>query len=109
MTETIHLAIRATANRSEYQKSRECIPIFFIIVAILICLTTMTRMVEEERTYMGVLLALGYTERHNGKVSSLCGNRKHIGLGYRHIYGLYFFPYAIFKAYELCTVCRRLR
>lgn len=36
-------------------------PIFFFLVAILICVTTMTRMVEEERTQIGSLKAMGYT------------------------------------------------
>lgn len=35
-------------------------PLFFIIVAGLVCLTTMTRMVEEERGLMGTYKALGY-------------------------------------------------
>lgn len=36
-------------------------PVFFFLVAILICLTTMTRMVEEKRGEIGTLKALGYT------------------------------------------------
>lgn len=40
-------------------------PLFFILVAALVCITTMTRMVEEERTQIGTLKALGYS---NGKI-----------------------------------------
>ena len=40
-------------------------PVFFFLVAALVALTTMTRMVEEERTQAGTLKALGYT---NGAV-----------------------------------------
>ncbi|WP_300351585.1 FtsX-like permease family protein [Clostridium sp.] len=36
------------------------LPVFFFLVAILICLTTMTRMVEEKRTEIGTMKALGY-------------------------------------------------
>ena len=36
-------------------------PVFFFLVAIMICLTTMTRMVEENRTEIGTLKALGYS------------------------------------------------
>ena len=36
-------------------------PVFFLLVAALVCLTTMTRMVEERRTEIGTLKALGYT------------------------------------------------
>ncbi|MCF0143059.1 MAG: ABC transporter permease, partial [Parasporobacterium sp.] len=35
-------------------------PLVFFIVAALVCLTTMTRMVDEERTQIGTLKALGY-------------------------------------------------
>ena len=35
-------------------------PVFFFIVAALVCLTTMTRMVDEERGEIGTLKALGY-------------------------------------------------
>ena len=37
-------------------------PLVFFIVAILICLTTMTRMVEEERSQIGTLKSLGYKD-----------------------------------------------
>lgn len=36
------------------------LPVFFILIAVLVCLTTMTRMVEERRTQIGTLKALGY-------------------------------------------------
>ena len=35
-------------------------PLFFFAVAALVCITTMTRMVDEQRTQAGVLKALGY-------------------------------------------------
>lgn len=38
-------------------------PTFFFIVSTLVCLTTMTRMVEEERTQMGTMKALGYSNK----------------------------------------------
>lgn len=37
-------------------------PVIFILVAILICFTSMSRMVEEQRSYMGTLKALGYSK-----------------------------------------------
>ena len=40
-------------------------PVFFLLVAALVCLTTMTRMIEEERTEIGTLKALGYS---NGSI-----------------------------------------
>lgn len=35
-------------------------PLFFILIAMLVCITTITRMVDEERTQIGVLKALGF-------------------------------------------------
>ncbi len=37
-------------------------PVIFFIVAALVCLTTMTRMVEEQRLQIGTLKALGYSK-----------------------------------------------
>lgn len=37
-------------------------PLIFFIVAALVCLTSMTRMVEEQRTQIGCLKALGYSK-----------------------------------------------
>ena len=42
-------------------------PIFFIAIAILVCTTTMSRMVDEERTQIGTLKALGF-----GKSAIMC-------------------------------------
>lgn len=36
-------------------------PVFFLAIAILVSLTSMTRMVDEERTYIGTLKSLGYS------------------------------------------------
>ena len=35
-------------------------PLFFFLVAALVCITTMSKMVDEERTQIGVMKALGY-------------------------------------------------
>ena len=37
-------------------------PVFFLLVAALVCLTTMTRMVDEQRGQIGIMRALGYSE-----------------------------------------------
>lgn len=42
-------------------------PVFFFMIAALVCLTTMTRMVEEERGLIGTMKALGYS---SGAISS---------------------------------------
>lgn len=38
-------------------------PIFFVLVAALVCFNTMTRMVEEQRTQTGTMKALGYSRK----------------------------------------------
>ena len=40
-------------------------PVFFFLVAALVCMTTMKRMVDEQRTQIGVLKAIGYS---NGQI-----------------------------------------
>ncbi len=42
------------------EKVGKVFPVFFFLVAMLVCLTTMTRMVEEQRTQVGTMKALGY-------------------------------------------------
>ena len=37
-------------------------PLFFFAVAALVCITTMTRMIDEQRTQIGTLRALGYSD-----------------------------------------------
>ena len=50
-------------------------PVFFILVAALVCLTTMTRMVEEQRTQIGTYKAFRIQWGKNSwKVSFLCSN-----------------------------------
>lgn len=92
---------------SEYEDNADRIsslstvfPIFFFLIAALVSLTTMTRMVEEKRTEIGSLKAVGY---RNGEIAfkflvyaaaaSLCG--AFLGL----IVGYYLFPTIIFNAY----------
>lgn len=47
-------------NAERMANLAKVIPVLFFLVAALISLTTMTRMVEEERTQIGTLKALGY-------------------------------------------------
>lgn len=46
------------------QAVTQAFPIIFFIVAILVSLTTMTRMVEEDRTLIGTYKSIGYTKLH---------------------------------------------
>lgn len=49
-------------NSNKINAIARVFPVFFFFVAALVALTTMTRMVEEERTQMGTLKALGYSD-----------------------------------------------
>lgn len=77
-------------------------PVFFFIVAALVCLVTMTRMVEEERTQMGTLKAIGYSSSTiMSKYLIYSFFASFIGSAIGVIAGIYGMPYAIFKAYSV--------
>jgi len=50
-----------SSNADRIDKIAAIFPVFFLLVAGLVCLTTMSRMVEENRTQVGTLKALGYS------------------------------------------------
>lgn len=47
-------------NAERMENLARMFPVIFFVVAALVCLTTMTRMVEEERTQIGSIKAMGY-------------------------------------------------
>lgn len=84
------------------EKLGNVFPIVFFIIATLISLTTMTRMVEEERVQIGTLKALGYNKFQimskyiiYSLVASIIGG--FLGA----IFGLKFFPYVIITMYQM--------
>ena len=52
-------------NADRIRNIGQVFPVIFFLVAALVSLTTMTRMVEEQRTQIGTLKALGYGESGN--------------------------------------------
>ena len=77
-------------------------PVIFFLVAALVCLTTMTRMVEEQRVQIGSLKAMGY--------SGLAISRKYLLYGllpsltggvFGLVIGYILFPKMIFTAYQI--------
>ena len=50
-------------NADRIESIARVFPLFFFLVAALVASTTMTRMVEENRTQMGTFKALGYSDR----------------------------------------------
>lgn len=77
-------------------------PFFFFLVAALVCITTMSRMVEEQRTQIGVLKALGYSEtRIMGKYLYYAGSAGVIGSVLGFVIGSTVFPTVIWSAYRI--------
>ncbi len=77
-------------------------PVFFFLVAALVCLTTMTRMVEEQRTQIGVLKSLGYKKssiafKYLVYANSACISGSLFGL----CVGYIVFPAVIMKTYRM--------
>lgn len=98
-----------TPGYSEYGENADRInniaavfPVFFIIVAMLVCLTTMSRMVEEQRVGIGTLKALGYG---NGsiifKYMLYAVSATILGSVFGVAVGMYLFPYVIISAYGM--------
>ena len=77
-------------------------PVFFLLVASLVCITTMTRMIEEERTQIGTLKALGYS---NGAIISkymiYAGSGAVLGCGLGLVIGSTFFPILLWTVYKI--------
>ena len=77
-------------------------PVFFFLVAALVCITTMNRMVDEHRTQIGVLKALGYRESTiMGKYTFYAGSSALIGAVLGFALGSLIFPYTIWWTYQI--------
>lgn len=77
-------------------------PVFFFMVAALVCMTTMNRMVEEQRTQIGVLKALGYGEPAiMGKYLFYSGSAALTGCIAGYLLGIHLFPFVIWQAYGM--------
>ena len=77
-------------------------PIFFLLIAALVCSTTMTRMVDDERGQIGTFRALGYS---NGAIMKkyliYSGSSALVGCFVGFFVGTWVFPYAISQAYRM--------
>ena len=77
-------------------------PVFFIVVAALVCLTTMTRMVEEQRTTIGTYKALGYGGfKIASKYLVYCSLAAVLGCAVGVSIGLVVFPRIIYTCYKI--------
>ncbi|NLA70386.1 MAG: FtsX-like permease family protein [Clostridiales bacterium] len=77
-------------------------PVFFFLIAALVCMTTMTRMIDEQRTQVGILRALGYS---NSKIVSkylfYSGSASFLGAVIGYFAGIWIFPTVIWHAYQM--------
>lgn len=77
-------------------------PFFFILIAALVCFTTMTRMVEEQRIQIGTLKALGYPDSTiMRKYLMYAAGASVIGSVIGLSVGFPLFPNIIFGAYSI--------
>ncbi len=77
-------------------------PVFFFLVAALVTMTTMTRMVEEQRTQIGTLKALGYGGVTIAwKYIAYAGSAALLGSLIGFFGGCWLFPWVIWQAYGM--------
>lgn len=76
-------------------------PVFFFLVAALVCMTTMTRMVDEQRNEIGTLKALGYSKvQISSKYLLYALIAGILGSILGCLVGMILFPYVIFTAWN---------
>lgn len=77
-------------------------PIFFVLIAALVCVTTMTRMVNEERTVIGTLKAMGYgAGTIMSKYLLYAGSSALLGCVAGFFLGTSVIPMVVWKAYSI--------
>ena len=77
-------------------------PVFFFLVAALVCLTTMTRMIADQRTQIGIMKALGYSSGAIiGKYMFYSGSATVFGCIFGIAAGSFAFPAVVWFGYGL--------
>lgn len=77
-------------------------PVFFFLVAALVCLTTMTRMIADQRTQIGIMKALGYSSGAIiGKYMFYSGSATVFGCVFGIVAGSFAFPAVVWFGYGL--------
>ena len=77
-------------------------PIFFVLIAALVCVTTMTRMVNEERTIIGTMKAMGYgAGTIMSKYLAYAGSSALLGCVAGFFLGTTAIPYIVWVAYNI--------
>jgi len=94
--------ISLESNASIVEGISAVFPAFFLLIAALVCITTMTRMVEEERTQIGTLKALGYSNwAIISKYIYYAGSAAIMGCGFGVLVGSVIFPIILWNAYNI--------
>ena len=79
----------------------QIMPLFFILVAVLVCMTTMTRMVTEQRGIIGTYKALGYDDNTiSMKYVMYVASASTIGSVIGAVLGYLLFPRAVYYAWS---------
>lgn len=80
-------------------------PVFFFLVAALVCLTTMTRMIDEERGQIGILRALGYTRMQcASKYLIYAASATLLGCVLGSVIGTLTFPVIIYECWKMLYI-----
>ena len=93
------------SNAERIDKIAAIFPVFFLLVAALVCLTTMSRMVEEQRMQIGTLKSLGYSNAvimRQYMVYAVLAAASGSVLG--AFIGMFFFPFVIMFAYGMMYI-----
>lgn len=89
-------------NADSIDKLATVFPLFFFLVAALVCLTTMTRMIDEQRINIGTLKALGYSKyKIASKYIIYSFSASFIGSVIGLLIGSTLFPVVVFYSYGI--------
>lgn len=92
-------------NADRVESIAKVFPVFFVLIAMLVCLSAMTRMVEEQRVSMGTLKALGYKNIDIAyKYLIYAGTATILGCAVGLAVGFKLFPTIIYSAYSIMYI-----
>ena len=97
-------------NAKKVEEVSRIFPVFFFLICSLVTLITMTRMIEEERTQIGTLKALGYSKRTIRSKYIIyaliaCVGGTLLGLAV----GIFVLPYALYSMYNTLFIMPKFK